>query len=213
MGTRPPEPDTLDTTIPDTAVDGQFGSQHPAGVGAVLLDGSVRVVSYDVERAHVSLLQHSQRSGSVQRQPVLIVRGIARCRRSPNPDTGGSSCCAARIRADRLRQSGGAGSRETSRTTGKRSAGRKSSWKQSASPAEQYFGLTTDDGSLYVGYRDKPGVPPGAVKIRVTHYLQRNGQPAARRRGRPGDSRVRTGARQDVRVRPGVGRTGRTCWS
>jgi hypothetical protein len=49
MGTRPPEPDTLDTTIPDTAVDGQFGSQHPAGVSAVLLDGSLRVVSYDVD--------------------------------------------------------------------------------------------------------------------------------------------------------------------
>jgi hypothetical protein len=46
-----------------------------------------------------------------------------------------------------------------------------------ASPAEQYFGMTTDDGSLYVGYRDKPGVPPGAVKIRVTHYTLRNGQP------------------------------------
>jgi hypothetical protein len=29
-------------------VDGQFGSLHPAGVGAVLVDGSVRVVSYDV---------------------------------------------------------------------------------------------------------------------------------------------------------------------
>jgi prepilin-type N-terminal cleavage/methylation domain-containing protein len=48
MGTRPPEPDPSETTVPDSSVDGQFGSLHPAGVGAVLVDGSVRVVSYDV---------------------------------------------------------------------------------------------------------------------------------------------------------------------
>jgi hypothetical protein len=43
--------------------------------------------------------------------------------------------------------------------------------------AEQYFGITTDDGSLYVGYRDKSGLPPGRWKIRVTHFTQRDGQP------------------------------------
>jgi hypothetical protein len=43
--------------------------------------------------------------------------------------------------------------------------------------AEQYFGITTEDGSLYVGYRDKPGLPPGQWKIRVTHFMQRDGQP------------------------------------
>ena len=43
--------------------------------------------------------------------------------------------------------------------------------------AEQYFGMTTEDGSLYVGYRNKAGVPPGLWKIRVTHFTQRDGQP------------------------------------
>ena len=48
-GTRPPEPDARDTSIvPDGAVDGQFGSAHPGGIGAVLVDGSVRTVTYDV---------------------------------------------------------------------------------------------------------------------------------------------------------------------
>ncbi len=42
---------------------------------------------------------------------------------------------------------------------------------------QQYFGMTTEDGSLYVGYRDKPGLPPGQWKIRVTHFTQRDGQP------------------------------------
>ena len=49
LGTRPPEPDPLDTAVPDTAVDGQFGSSHPAGVTAVLVDGSVRIVTYNAE--------------------------------------------------------------------------------------------------------------------------------------------------------------------
>ena len=43
--------------------------------------------------------------------------------------------------------------------------------------AEQYFGITTEDGSLYVGYRDKSGVGPGLWKIRVTHFTQLDGQP------------------------------------
>jgi len=42
---------------------------------------------------------------------------------------------------------------------------------------EQYYGLTTEDGSLYVGYRDKPGVAPGPWKIRVTDHTQRDGRP------------------------------------
>jgi prepilin-type N-terminal cleavage/methylation domain-containing protein len=49
MGTRPPEPDPSDTAIPDGAVDDQFGSSHPGGIGTVLVDGSVRVVGYDVD--------------------------------------------------------------------------------------------------------------------------------------------------------------------
>jgi hypothetical protein len=49
--------------------------------------------------------------------------------------------------------------------------------ESAANPEEQFFGMTTDDGSLHVGYRTKPGVPPGAVKIRLTHATQRNGQP------------------------------------
>jgi prepilin-type N-terminal cleavage/methylation domain-containing protein len=49
LGTRPPEPDARNTSVvPDGAVDGQFGSSHPGGVSAVLVDGSVRVVTYDV---------------------------------------------------------------------------------------------------------------------------------------------------------------------
>lgn len=49
LGIRPPEPDPFDTAIvPDGAVDGQFGSSHPAGVTTVLVDGSVRIVTYDV---------------------------------------------------------------------------------------------------------------------------------------------------------------------
>jgi hypothetical protein len=49
LGTRPPEPDPRDTAIPDGAVDGQFGSSHPAGISTVLVDGAVRVVTYDVD--------------------------------------------------------------------------------------------------------------------------------------------------------------------
>ncbi len=49
MGTRPPEPDPRDTAIPDSTVDGQFGRSHPAGISTVLVDGAVRVVSYDVD--------------------------------------------------------------------------------------------------------------------------------------------------------------------
>ena len=41
----------------------------------------------------------------------------------------------------------------------------------------QYFGRTREDGSLYVGYRDKSGVPVGPCKIRVTHYTLRDGKP------------------------------------
>ena len=41
----------------------------------------------------------------------------------------------------------------------------------------QYFGVTREDGSLYVGYRDKPGLPVGRCKIRVTHYTLRDGKP------------------------------------
>jgi len=43
--------------------------------------------------------------------------------------------------------------------------------------AQQFFGVTAEDGSLRVGYRDKSGVPPGPWKIRVTHFTQRDGQP------------------------------------
>jgi prepilin-type N-terminal cleavage/methylation domain-containing protein len=50
LGTRPPEPDPLSVAVvPDGAVDGQFGSGHPGGITAVLVDGSVRVVTYDVD--------------------------------------------------------------------------------------------------------------------------------------------------------------------
>jgi hypothetical protein len=49
--------------------------------------------------------------------------------------------------------------------------------ESTADAAQQFFGVTTDDGSLYVGYRDKPGLAPGAWKIRVTQYTLRNGQP------------------------------------
>ena len=49
LGTRPPEPDPVDTTIPSQVVDGQFGSSHPAGVSAVLVDGSVRIVTYTAD--------------------------------------------------------------------------------------------------------------------------------------------------------------------
>jgi prepilin-type N-terminal cleavage/methylation domain-containing protein len=49
LGTQPPEPDPLDTAIPDSAVDGQFGSSHPSGVSAVLVDGSVRIVTYTAD--------------------------------------------------------------------------------------------------------------------------------------------------------------------
>jgi hypothetical protein len=50
LGTRPPEPDPLDiAVVPDGAVDRQFGSTHPGGITAVLVDGSVRIVTYNVE--------------------------------------------------------------------------------------------------------------------------------------------------------------------
>jgi prepilin-type N-terminal cleavage/methylation domain-containing protein len=49
LGTRPPESDPLDVSVvPDGAVDRQFGSSHPGGITTVLVDGSVRVVTYDV---------------------------------------------------------------------------------------------------------------------------------------------------------------------
>jgi hypothetical protein len=39
----------------------------------------------------------------------------------------------------------------------------------------QFFGMTTEDGALYVGYRDQEGLPPGPCQIRVTHHTLRDG--------------------------------------
>ena len=39
----------------------------------------------------------------------------------------------------------------------------------------QFFGMTSEDGALYVGYRDKDGVPLGPCQIRVTHHTLRDG--------------------------------------
>jgi hypothetical protein len=46
---KPPEPDTVDTMLPDTIVDGQFGGSHPGVVMAALADGSVRSVRFSVK--------------------------------------------------------------------------------------------------------------------------------------------------------------------
>ena len=46
----PPQPDIFDRAIPSGAVDGHFGAAHPAGMNAVLADGSVRMIRFSVNR-------------------------------------------------------------------------------------------------------------------------------------------------------------------
>ena len=47
----PPQPDIFDRAIPSETVDGHFGSAHPAGMNAVLADGSVRMIRFSVTPA------------------------------------------------------------------------------------------------------------------------------------------------------------------
>jgi hypothetical protein len=44
-------------------------------------------------------------------------------------------------------------------------------------PNQQFFGVTGEDGSLFVTYRDREGLPPGSYTIRITSTTQRDGQP------------------------------------
>lgn len=46
---NPPLRDVFDTAIPDSIVDGDFGSSHPGGMNAVFTDGSVHTVHYTVD--------------------------------------------------------------------------------------------------------------------------------------------------------------------
>jgi prepilin-type N-terminal cleavage/methylation domain-containing protein len=52
----PPQPDIIDKAIPSETVDGHFGSAHPAGMNAVLADGSVRMIRFGVTPATFSWL-------------------------------------------------------------------------------------------------------------------------------------------------------------
>lgn len=44
-----PQPDVKDAAIADTTVDGMFGSSHTAGMNAVLIDGSVQFINYNID--------------------------------------------------------------------------------------------------------------------------------------------------------------------
>ena len=46
MTSHPPGPDVRDSAIPDSFVDGKFGSAHRTGMNAALCDGSVRTITY-----------------------------------------------------------------------------------------------------------------------------------------------------------------------
>lgn len=48
-GTEPPQKDLIDPKIPGSTVHGDFGSSHPGGINCVLVDGSVRIVTYNVD--------------------------------------------------------------------------------------------------------------------------------------------------------------------
>jgi hypothetical protein len=41
----------------------------------------------------------------------------------------------------------------------------------------QFFGVTGEDGSLHVTYRDAAGAPPGRYLIHIRYATQRDGQP------------------------------------
>jgi hypothetical protein len=43
-------------------------------------------------------------------------------------------------------------------------------------PDQQFFGVTGEDGSLHVTYRDADGAPPGRYKIHIRYTTQRDGQ-------------------------------------
>lgn len=46
---EPPQKDLILDTIPGSTVHGDFGSSHPGGMNACLVDGSVRVIQYTIE--------------------------------------------------------------------------------------------------------------------------------------------------------------------
>jgi len=47
-GANPPQPDIRDAAIIGGVADGYFGSSHPTGINAVLVDGSVRFIRFSV---------------------------------------------------------------------------------------------------------------------------------------------------------------------
>lgn len=49
VATYAPAPDVVDPTIASGIVDGQFGSAHPGVMNAVLADGSVRVILFNID--------------------------------------------------------------------------------------------------------------------------------------------------------------------
>ncbi len=51
LANKPPERDVVNSAIPGSVVDNQFGGMHPGGTMAVLCDGSVRSVSFRADLA------------------------------------------------------------------------------------------------------------------------------------------------------------------
>jgi prepilin-type N-terminal cleavage/methylation domain-containing protein/prepilin-type processing-associated H-X9-DG protein len=45
---EPPQRDLTDSSLPGSLTSGDFGSSHPGGMNAVLVDGSVRMISYQI---------------------------------------------------------------------------------------------------------------------------------------------------------------------
>ena len=71
---------------------------------------------------------------------------------------------------------------------------------ESATDTEQYFGITTEDGSLHAGYRNKPGGSRSLEDSRDALHAARRPATAQRRSG-PIATRVEPGSRQNLPVR------------
>jgi len=49
--------------------------------------------------------------------------------------------------------------------------------ESTSDPSESFFGMTTEDGSVFASYGTESGMPVGHYKVHVTYFTQRNGQP------------------------------------
>lgn len=50
-------------------------------------------------------------------------------------------------------------------------------FESASTPAGEFFGLITDDGTYAVSYRELKGLPIGSYRVTVTRYTQPDGKP------------------------------------